>query len=200
MNWHSRALFLSVIYTHGNWILKFFLLAPCFNFPHMPLVLPLRVKWVSMVCTYLDSLPSHRWKRASEALVFISPAPSQGHSHPFHLLQVHCSHPPISLKGLLNFNWNEEVKTLCSFLKNNAMHLSGLGASPNSCRHSKSLIAKHERLGTILHKYKQFEWQIQNYTIGGKKLSSQNIESNDSFQKIKCSKKHQGTRFQLQLA
>lgn len=63
----------------------------------------------------------------------------------------------ISLKGLLNFNWNEEVKTLCSFLKDKAMHLSGLGASPNSCHHIKSLIPKHKRLGTILQKYKQFE-------------------------------------------
>lgn len=89
--------------------------------------------------------------------------------------------PGISLKGPLNFNWNGKVKTLSSFLKDKTMHLWGLGASPNSCHHIKSLIPKHKCLGTILWKCKQFEWQMQNYTIGGKRLSSQNIESNDSF-------------------
>lgn len=33
----------------------------------------------------------------------------------------------LSLKGLLNFNWNEEVKTPSSFLKDKAMPFSGLG-------------------------------------------------------------------------
>jgi hypothetical protein len=64
--------------------------------------------------------------------------------------------PGISLKGLLNLNWNEGVKTLSSFLEDKAMHLSGLGASPNPGHHINSLIPKYKCLETILLKYKQF--------------------------------------------
>lgn len=89
------------------------------------------------------------------------------------------------------------------------MHLSGLKSSPNPCYHIRSLVTKHKWhkcLGTILQKYKQSDLsdKSKNYTVGrgwgGERLSSQNIESNDSFYKIKCSEKHQGTCFRLQLA
>lgn len=87
----------------------------------------------------------------------------------------------LSLKGLLNFNWNEEVKTPSSFLKDKAMHFSGLGLHQT---HATTLRVSFQSIN-VLEQFSgsasNFEWQMQNYTIGEKGLSSQNIESNDSF-------------------
>lgn len=74
----------------------------------------------------------------------------------------------ISLKGLLKFNWNEEVKTLCSFLKDKAMHLSGLGASPNSCHHIKSLIPKQNVLEQFSRNTSNLSDKCKITQLGGK--------------------------------
>lgn len=48
----------------------------------------------------------------------------------------------ISFKGLLNFNWNEEVKIFFSFIKDKVMYFGGLGIFINLCYYISSFILK----------------------------------------------------------